>query len=145
MEFRWSRRTLRGRDHRRPHGQPHLQRLTTGDDRRRAAEESGCRRDRQPLRQRHSRRLRGAAWDQDLPGPAIVRRPPGRSAGIDDMSYTHPDSMRDHVAIITGAAQGVGKGIAAALLDRGAAVFLVDIQDEKLAATTEELDVEDRK
>jgi NAD(P)-dependent dehydrogenase (short-subunit alcohol dehydrogenase family) len=55
------------------------------------------------------------------------------------MSYTHPDSMRGHVAIITGGAQGVGKGIAAALLDRGASVLLVDIQDEKLAATTEEL------
>lgn len=47
--------------------------------------------------------------------------------------------MRGHVAIVTGAAQGVGKGIAAALLERGAAVLLVDIQDEKLGATTEEL------
>jgi NAD(P)-dependent dehydrogenase (short-subunit alcohol dehydrogenase family) len=55
------------------------------------------------------------------------------------VSYTHPDSMRGHVAIITGGAQGVGKGIAAALLERGAAVLLVDILDEKLAATTEEL------
>ena len=43
------------------------------------------------------------------------------------MSYTHPDSMRGHVAIITGGAQGVGKGIAAALLERGAAVLLFDI------------------
>ena len=57
------------------------------------------------------------------------------------MSYTHPDSMRGHVAIITGGAQGVGKGIAAALLQRGAAVLLVDILEEKLAATTEELRV----
>ncbi|MFZ3270302.1 MAG: SDR family NAD(P)-dependent oxidoreductase, partial [Mycobacterium sp.] len=55
------------------------------------------------------------------------------------MSYTHPDSMRGQVAIITGAAQGVGKGIAAALLERGAAVFLVDILEDKLAATTDEL------
>src|SRR6202000_3019165 len=55
------------------------------------------------------------------------------------MSYSHPDSMRGHVAIITGGAQGVGKGIAAALLERGAAVLLVDILEEKLAATTEEL------
>lgn len=55
------------------------------------------------------------------------------------MSYTHPDSMRGYVAIITGGAQGVGKGIAAALLQRGAAVLLVDILEEKLAATTEEL------
>src|ERR1700759_4991494 len=55
------------------------------------------------------------------------------------MSYTHPESMRGHVAIITGGAQGVGKGIAAALLERGAAVLLVDILKEKLAATTDEL------
>jgi NAD(P)-dependent dehydrogenase (short-subunit alcohol dehydrogenase family) len=53
--------------------------------------------------------------------------------------YTHPDSMRGHVAIITGAAQGVGKGVATALLERGAAVLLTDLQDEKLAATTDEL------
>ena len=55
------------------------------------------------------------------------------------MTYAHPGSMRGHVAIVTGAAQGVGKGIAAALLERGAAVLLVDIQDEKLGATTDEL------
>jgi NAD(P)-dependent dehydrogenase (short-subunit alcohol dehydrogenase family) len=55
------------------------------------------------------------------------------------MSYSHPDSMRGHVAIVTGAAQGVGKGVATALLERGASVLLVDIQDEKLSATTTEL------
>ncbi|MBV8790306.1 MAG: SDR family oxidoreductase [Mycobacterium sp.] len=55
------------------------------------------------------------------------------------MTYTHPNSMRGHVAIVTGAAQGVGKGVAAALLERGAQVLLVDIQDEKLNATTAEL------
>ena len=55
------------------------------------------------------------------------------------MSYTHPDSMRGHVAIVTGAAQGVGRGIAAALLERGAAVLLVDILADKLAETTAEL------
>ena len=52
------------------------------------------------------------------------------------MTYSHPDSMREHVAIVTGAAQGVGRGIAAALLERGASVLLVDILDEKLSATT---------
>src|SRR6201993_4267175 len=56
------------------------------------------------------------------------------------MNYFHPDSMRGHVAIVTGAAQGVGKGIAAALLERGAAVLLVDIQDDVLAATAAELE-----
>jgi NAD(P)-dependent dehydrogenase (short-subunit alcohol dehydrogenase family) len=55
------------------------------------------------------------------------------------VSYSHPDSMRDHVAIVTGAAQGVGKGVAAALLERGAAVLLVDIQDDLLATTADEL------
>ena len=54
------------------------------------------------------------------------------------VTYTHPESLRGHVAIVTGAAQGVGKGIAHALLERGAAVLLVDIQDEKLRATTDE-------
>ena len=55
------------------------------------------------------------------------------------MSYSHPDSMRGHVAIVTGAAQGVGKGVAAALLERGAEVLLVDIQEEVLNSTTTEL------
>ena len=55
------------------------------------------------------------------------------------MSYSHADSMRGHVAIVTGGAQGVGKGVAAALLERGASVLLVDVLDEKLAATTDEL------
>ncbi|WIM89983.1 SDR family NAD(P)-dependent oxidoreductase [Candidatus Mycobacterium wuenschmannii] len=55
------------------------------------------------------------------------------------MSYTHPDSMRGHVAIVTGGAQGVGKGIATALLQRGASVMIADIQADKLAATAGEL------
>lgn len=54
-------------------------------------------------------------------------------------SYSHPDSMQGHVAIITGAAQGVGKGVATALLERGASVLLVDILEEKLGATADEL------
>ncbi|OBI98463.1 SDR family NAD(P)-dependent oxidoreductase [Mycobacterium asiaticum] len=55
------------------------------------------------------------------------------------MSYSHARSLDGHVVIVTGAAQGVGKGVAAALLERGAAVLLVDIQGEKLAATATEL------
>ena len=55
------------------------------------------------------------------------------------MSYSHAGSMRGHVAIVTGAAQGVGKGVAGALLERGAAVLLVDIQEEVLATTAAEL------
>lgn len=60
------------------------------------------------------------------------------------MTYSHRDSMRGHVAIVTGAAQGVGKGIAAALLERGAAVLLVDILDEKLSETISELETAGR-
>lgn len=55
------------------------------------------------------------------------------------MSYSHAESLRGHVAIVTGAAQGVGKGVAAALLERGAAVLAVDIQDGAMHATTAEL------
>lgn len=55
------------------------------------------------------------------------------------MTYSHPDSMRGHVAIVTGAAQGVGKGVATALLERGAEVLLVDIQEEALGRTATEL------
>lgn len=58
---------------------------------------------------------------------------------IPSPTYSHPDSLRGQVAIITGAAQGVGKGVAAALLERGASVFLVDILADKLAATAAEL------
>jgi NAD(P)-dependent dehydrogenase (short-subunit alcohol dehydrogenase family) len=54
-------------------------------------------------------------------------------------TYFHPDSLRGQVAIVTGAAQGVGKGVATALLERGAAVLLVDIQNEALNTTTTEL------
>lgn len=56
------------------------------------------------------------------------------------MTYSHPDSMRGHVAIVTGAAQGVGKGVATALLERGADVLLVDIQEEALGRTATELE-----
>ena len=56
------------------------------------------------------------------------------------MTYSHPESMRGHVAIVTGAAQGVGKGITAALLERGASVLLVDIQGDVLSATASELE-----
>ena len=51
------------------------------------------------------------------------------------MTYWHPDSLRGHVAIVTGAARGVGRGIAAALLERGAQVLLVDIDADQLAST----------
>jgi NAD(P)-dependent dehydrogenase (short-subunit alcohol dehydrogenase family) len=55
------------------------------------------------------------------------------------VTYSHPDSLRGQAAIVTGAARGIGRGIAEALLERGASVLLVDISAEHLAATTEEL------
>lgn len=56
-------------------------------------------------------------------------------------AYSHPDSLRGHVAIVTGSARGIGKGVAAALLERGASVLLVDILSDVLADTTEEFTV----
>ena len=41
--------------------------------------------------------------------------------------------------LITGAAQGIGKGIAQACLDQGANVYLLDINDKALNATVSEL------
>ena len=52
--------------------------------------------------------------------------------------FSHPQSLAGRVAIVTGAAQGVGKGIAQALLSRGATALLVDHQEERLAATSVE-------
>ncbi len=41
--------------------------------------------------------------------------------------------LKDKVAIITGAAQGIGLACAERLFAEGAKLFLVDIQDDKLA------------
>jgi NAD(P)-dependent dehydrogenase (short-subunit alcohol dehydrogenase family) len=54
------------------------------------------------------------------------------------VTYWHPHSLLDRVFIVTGAARGIGKGIATALLERGASVLLVDIVGDHLAATAEE-------
>ena len=54
------------------------------------------------------------------------------------VTYWHPESLRGHVVIVTGAARGIGKGVSAALLERGAAVLLVDIDSDRLASTTSE-------
>jgi len=65
---------------------------------------------------------------------------PNHEAVVDwcDVSYWHPDSLRGKVAIVTGAARGVGKGVSAALLERGASVLLVDVAADQLASTTSE-------
>jgi NAD(P)-dependent dehydrogenase (short-subunit alcohol dehydrogenase family) len=44
------------------------------------------------------------------------------------------------VAIVTGAARGIGKGMATALLKAGAAVTLTDVREETLEQTSAELD-----
>ncbi len=46
--------------------------------------------------------------------------------------------LADRAVIVTGAARGIGKGIANALLDRGAAVLLVDLNKDNLTATAAE-------
>ena len=43
--------------------------------------------------------------------------------------------LAGRVAIVTGAAQGLGRAIASRLAAEGASVFLADVQDHKLAAT----------
>jgi NAD(P)-dependent dehydrogenase (short-subunit alcohol dehydrogenase family) len=54
------------------------------------------------------------------------------------LSYWHADSLRGRVIIVTGSARGIGKGVAAALLQRGASVLLTDILADKLASTNQE-------
>ncbi len=49
------------------------------------------------------------------------------------------DTLRDKVAVITGAASGIGRAIACTLADRGAHVVAVDIDDEGVRALTDDL------
>jgi NAD(P)-dependent dehydrogenase (short-subunit alcohol dehydrogenase family) len=53
-------------------------------------------------------------------------------------AYSHPRSLAGRAVIVTGAAQGVGKGIAGALLERGASVLLVDRKVDELATAVAE-------
>lgn len=48
-------------------------------------------------------------------------------------------SLKDRVALITGAAQGIGKAIASRLAEDGATVVIADLQAEKAQATASEL------
>ena len=49
------------------------------------------------------------------------------------------DRLNGKRAVVTGAAQGIGRGIAAAFVAEGAEVLLVDIDAAQLAATAQEL------
>lgn len=53
---------------------------------------------------------------------------------------TTPLALTGKVAVVTGAAQGIGRGITQALTARGASVLLVDHNAETLAATVSTLD-----
>ena len=50
-----------------------------------------------------------------------------------------PGRLQDKVAIITGAAQGIGQGIAEAFAAQGARLMIADLQDESGRATVETL------
>jgi len=50
-------------------------------------------------------------------------------------------NLTGQTAIVTGGASGYGKGIAAALRQRGAQVWIADVDEEALARTASELDV----
>jgi NADP-dependent 3-hydroxy acid dehydrogenase YdfG len=47
------------------------------------------------------------------------------------------------VAVVTGAAQGLGRALAAGLIDRGVSVVLADTATERLHATAEEFTARD--
>lgn len=60
-----------------------------------------------------------------------------------DQSYWHPGSLTGLRVIVTGAARGVGKGVTAALLERGASVLMVD-RDPAVADVAEEFAADGR-
>jgi NAD(P)-dependent dehydrogenase (short-subunit alcohol dehydrogenase family) len=45
-------------------------------------------------------------------------------------AYARADALAGKAAIVTGAAQGIGHGVAEALVERGAGVLLVDVQEK---------------
>ena len=86
--------------------------------------------------------------DADDMAPHLVdwrRRHSGAALALVPVSYTHLDvykrqmQLKDRVAIITGASQGIGEGIAREYIAEGAKVILADIQDDKGQALAAEL------
>jgi NAD(P)-dependent dehydrogenase (short-subunit alcohol dehydrogenase family) len=65
-------------------------------------------------------------------------------AAEDRTTFWHPTSLSGLRAIVTGAAKGVGRGITAALLERGAAVLLVD-RDPAVTAVSEQFTADGRQ
>jgi NAD(P)-dependent dehydrogenase (short-subunit alcohol dehydrogenase family) len=51
--------------------------------------------------------------------------------------YTRSDALAGRAAIVTGAAQGIGRGVARALAERGADVLLVDVSEQVTEAAAE--------
>lgn len=47
--------------------------------------------------------------------------------------------VNDKIALVTGAAQGLGRGIAESLIDAGALVYIADVNEEKVKSTAQEL------
>lgn len=60
-------------------------------------------------------------------------------SGADRLEVVEPLDIEGAVAVVTGGASGIGKGIAGALLDAGAAVVLADIEAPVLEAAAAEL------
>ena len=58
------------------------------------------------------------------------------------MSVRKTEDLKDRIAVVTGAAQGLGFGMARALGERGALVVIADIQRDKAIAAAESLDRE---
>jgi NAD(P)-dependent dehydrogenase (short-subunit alcohol dehydrogenase family) len=52
-------------------------------------------------------------------------------------AYARADALAGKAATVTGAAQGIGRGVAEALVERGADVLLVDVQEKVLAVADE--------
>lgn len=73
---------------------------------------------------------------------AIVKMYAGDAAG--GRISAEPGRVRNRVAIVTGAAQGFGRGIAESLFDEGANVVIVDLNAEKGEAVAAELNARGR-